>query len=295
MEKEIAKIGINYSDSTTLEIIKNTVAKGATPEEFHVFVEMCKSTGLNPFKKEVWFLKINGQVQSMTGINGFYTIANNHPQFDGIEAEIVEKDGKIEKAVAKVYRKDRKIPMTSEAYWVEYQKPHGNWKIMPRVMLSKCAESMALRKAFPQELNGLYTQEEMPAEFAVQNVAVKEVSTVENVKVKTVERSGFSQPVDQEIAHGITTTASTDYWNVVLTFGKAKGLTLREVYEEHLDYFDWLAGKWLSEKDNPANQYYSKDLPLINAIKAAVAEVDAPRSYDGHGVNISLDDDEIPY
>lgn len=159
---------INYEDKDTIATLVNTVAKGATPEEFKLFVEMCKATGLNPFKKEIWFIKANNQVQMMTGINGFYTIANSHPQFDGIETEIVQEGKTIIKAVARVYRKDRRIPMTAEAYMDEYGKSYGTWKSMPRVMLSKCAESMALRKAFPQELNGLYTQEEMPGTYSQQ-------------------------------------------------------------------------------------------------------------------------------
>lgn len=163
MTKELT---INYSDANTIKTLKETVAKGATESEFKMFSEMCKATGLNPFKREIWFIKASGKVQMMTGVNGFYTIANNHPQFDGIETEVVEEGGRIVKAIAKVYRKDRKIPMTVEAYWEEYAKPYGNWKTMPRVMITKCAESMALRKAFPQQMNGLYTQEEMPANFS---------------------------------------------------------------------------------------------------------------------------------
>lgn len=102
----------------------------------------------------------------MSGINGFYEIANRHPQFDGIETEVVEEQGKLIKAVARVYRKDRGRPMTAEAFNSEYNKGYGNWKNMPRVMLSKCAEAMALRKSFPQDLSGLYTSEEMPQEFS---------------------------------------------------------------------------------------------------------------------------------
>lgn len=148
-----------------IDVLKNTIAKDATKAEFAVFLEYVKSTGLDPFKKEIWFIKAKGQVQMMTGINGFYAVANQDPNYDGIETEIVEENGRIIKAVAKVYRKDRRVPMTAEAYFEEYAKPYGNWKTMPRVMISKCAEAMALRKAFPQQLNGLYSTEEMPREY----------------------------------------------------------------------------------------------------------------------------------
>jgi phage recombination protein Bet len=160
--------GIEFSREH-VELIKQTVAKGATDAELKLFLECCKSTGLNPFKKEIWFIKTANGVQLMTGINGFYALANSNPQFDGLESEVVaDENGALLKAVARVYRKDRAHPTTAEAYFAEYAKPHGVWKQMPRVMLLKCAESMALRKAFPQQLNGLYSEEEMPSEFGRQ-------------------------------------------------------------------------------------------------------------------------------
>lgn len=172
---------IDYNDPKMVATLKATVALGATDEEFAMFAGLCKSTGLNPFKREVWFIKTKGyrkrdgtevppRVQIMTGVNGFVAIANSHPQFDGIETEVERgKDGLPIKAVAKVWRKDRKLPSVAEALWVEYYKPNSNghkgtWEQMPSVMLAKCAKSLALREAFPQELNGLNTQEEMDAE-----------------------------------------------------------------------------------------------------------------------------------
>lgn len=151
------------------KLLLNTVAKGATESEFKMFIEFCRATGLNPYKKEIWFIKTKHGVQMMTGINGFLAIANRHPQFDGMEVSIQEENGKLVSATAKVYRKDRKIPSCATVYLSEYFKPsqfeNGMWEKMPRMMLQKVAKSVALREAFPQELNGIYTQEEMPQEY----------------------------------------------------------------------------------------------------------------------------------
>ena len=157
---------ITQNNVEMLNTLRNTVAPGLTDSEFTLFAEIVKSTGLNPVTKEVWAIKAGGRLQLMTGINGFLRIANSHPMFDGMEVEF-DKDGdRIVAATAKVYRKDRRFPAVATAFMAEYGKPTPIWKQMPSVMLAKCAKSLAIREAFVQELGGLYTQEEMPAEFA---------------------------------------------------------------------------------------------------------------------------------
>lgn len=167
---------LDLSNEKVIKTLRATIAKGASPEEFAIFLQNCKATRLNPFKNEIWFIKTSQGIQIMTGINGFHAIANSHPKYNGMHTELegeheyTEGDSVFivpEKAVCTVYRKDREIPMRAEAYFVEYGKPFFSkwgkktvWGQMPRVMLTKCAESMALRKAFPQELNGLITEEE---------------------------------------------------------------------------------------------------------------------------------------
>jgi len=157
---------ITQNNMEMLNTLRNTVAPGLTDAEFMLFAEMVKSTGLNPVTKEVWAIKAGGRLQIMTGINGFLRIANSHPMFDGMEVEFEWDDKQLVSATAKVYRKDRRFPAVATAYMNEYGKPSPVWKTMPSVMLSKCAKSLAIREAFVQELGGLYTQEEMPAEFA---------------------------------------------------------------------------------------------------------------------------------
>lgn len=178
MENEI--ITTNNLDE---KLLRESIAKNATDIEFRTFIEFCRATGLNPFKREIWFIKTKSGVQMMTGINGFLSIANRHPQFDGMEVSINEENGELVSATAKVYRKDRKIPSCATVYLKEYFRPsqfgNGLWEKMPRMMLQKVAKSVALREAFPQEMNGIYTQEEIPQEYDVdsKNAVVAEVET----------------------------------------------------------------------------------------------------------------------
>lgn len=166
-------IAVKPQQNTMLEALRHTVAPGLTDAEFQLFAEIVKATGLNPVTKEVWAIKAGGRLQLMTGINGFLRIANSHPQFDGMEVEN-QWDGKnLVACTVKVHRKDRKYPSIATAYMSEYAKQSPIWKQMPSVMLAKCAKSLAIREAFIQELGGLYTAEEMPAEFSASAVEIK--------------------------------------------------------------------------------------------------------------------------
>lgn len=167
-----------------LHALRNTVAPGLTEPEFMLFAEMCRATGLNPATKEIWAIKAGGRLQLMTGINGFLRIANSHPMFDGMEVEHEWDEKGLVACTVKVHRKDRKFPSVATAYMSEYAKPTPIWKQMPSVMLSKCAKSLAIREAFIQELGGLYTAEEMPADFAPPRGEVINAETGEIIEVK---------------------------------------------------------------------------------------------------------------
>lgn len=200
-EKEVAvrdsKMRIDWNDLKTIEMLKATVAKGATDPEFQAFAAYCQSTGLNPIKKEAWCVvvpekewthegkkhKRERQLQIMTGINGYVEIANKHPQFDGLEKGLIDKEGNLVSlsypksdfigAWCRVYRKDRRRPTEEHALLSEYDqkdrqnKSSGRWASAKRSQILKCAESLALRRAFPQELNGTYTADEMPSDYSI--------------------------------------------------------------------------------------------------------------------------------
>ena len=208
------ELAISEQKLTTL---RNTIAPGLSDAEFGLFAEIVKSTGLNPFTKEIWAIKAGGRLQLMTGINGFLRIANSHPQYDGMEVEHEWDEKGLVACTVKVHRKDRKFPSVATAYMAEYSKPTPIWKSMPSVMLAKCAKSLAIREAFIQELGGLYTAEEMPANFAPPKETIdlgnQTIATVDVQTGEVVAEEKDDIPADWS-ASPMNKKARTTYYNV---------------------------------------------------------------------------------
>ena len=160
-----------------IELIKKTVAKGATDLELELFFHACKRTGLDPLMKQIYAIKrwdSKDKIEKMTfqtGIDGYRLIADRTGCYAGssdAEYTIGLNDLPVVAKVT-VTKLVSGIPcqFTSSARWAEYVQlskegsPTTMWKKMPFLMLAKCAEALALRKAFPAELSGVYTHEEM--------------------------------------------------------------------------------------------------------------------------------------
>lgn len=167
----VAKAPVSTQESWTPEqitLIKNTVAKDATDDELKLFLYTAKRTGLDPLTKQIHFVKRAGSMTIQTGIDGYRAIAERTGQLAGIEDAKYElgDSGLPIKALVIVYRivKGLRVPFEASARWNEYVPKGGQsfmWQKMPFLMLGKVAESLALRKAFPMNLSGLYTTEEM--------------------------------------------------------------------------------------------------------------------------------------
>jgi phage recombination protein Bet len=151
-----------------LDLIRNTVARGASNDELKLFLIIANRAGLDPFTRQIHFVKRGGAGTVQTGIDGYRAIAERSGQLAGIDDAIydTEEEAHPNKASVTIYRMvdGQQVAFTASARWDEYVPPPGQdfmWKRMPYFMLGKVAEALALRKAFPNDLSGLYIHEEM--------------------------------------------------------------------------------------------------------------------------------------
>lgn len=147
-----------------MRLITDTVAKGATPDELKLFLYRCKIMKLDPLKPgQIHFVKYgNSPGTIVVGIEGFRSIAGRTGKISGVKRGVVKDgEGKLVAAWAEVYRSDWKEPAREEVPFAEYNTGKGPWAKMPETMLKKVAEAATLRMAFPDDLGGIYTKEEM--------------------------------------------------------------------------------------------------------------------------------------
>jgi len=161
--------------------VKNYLVRGneeVTDQELVMFINLCKFQKLNPFLNEAYLIKFkNAPAQIIVSKEAFMKRAEGHSKYQGLEAgiivdrngELVEIEGavKLEKdkligGWCKVYREDRKMPITTKISLSEFSKGQSTWNQMPLNMIRKTAIVNALREAFPESLNALYTEEEAP-------------------------------------------------------------------------------------------------------------------------------------
>jgi phage recombination protein Bet len=162
-----------------VELVKRTICRGATDDELALFVQTANRLRLDPFARQMFAVKrwdsdARREVMSIqVSIDGFRLVAERTGRYaPGRPTEYDERDGRLLSATAYVKKLAGGVwhEVAETAHWSEYcqttkeGKPTRMWQRMPHVMLAKCAESRALRRAFPAELAGVYTADEMAQE-----------------------------------------------------------------------------------------------------------------------------------
>jgi phage recombination protein Bet len=171
------------SPKVYLDLLKSQIfGNKGSDDEFLLFLYTAKRTGLDPLAGQLhavfrWDGRLGRDKMAIqTGIDGFRLVAQRTNQYAGQDDAVFtpeDEDTKYPtKASVTIYKviKGARVAFTATARWKEYavwnktkdgMKLSPMWERMPYAMLAKCAEALALRKGFPNELSGLYSQEEM--------------------------------------------------------------------------------------------------------------------------------------
>ena len=172
------------------------------------FLMHARRTGLDPIARQIYCIERGGKWGTQVSIDGARLVAERTGQYrgqvkpqwtDGTMTKVpLREDGRIVRdgagnpimvddylwvdvwlqavppraARAGVNREGFAETLYATANWDAYNANSPIWKKMPALMLAKCAEMLALRQAFPQDLSGLYSTEEMDQAGAPKAAAV---------------------------------------------------------------------------------------------------------------------------
>ncbi len=249
-------------DDTKIHLIKNMYFKGLTDDELDVFLHVCRRTGLDPLLKQIYPVKRgtkqpNGSYKDtliiQTGIDGYRLIAERTGKYaPGREPTFVyDEERRLLSSTAYVKKQTvdgtwHEVPAT--AFYDEYcQKtksgePTRFWKDMPHGQLSKCAESLALRKAFPEPLSGLYTQEEM-----------QQSEVLNEAPVKVLEAPEEEESIELQLPLDVDSERVDQYLHVIAEQGNRKIVDIKKRAAQNIEGFIQTFRKW-QDKQFPLSE-----------------------------------------
>ena len=185
-----------------IELIKQTVAEGATDAELDLFLELAARYELDPFAGHIWCARMRGENGSagrmvvLIGRDGMLVLARRSPDFKGIRGNVVHENDHFEVEEGETIKVKHKIGHPKErgeivGAWAlvsregqtpiyffanldEYMPTHSKvdrtpWGKHRSAMILKCAQSTALRFAF--SITGLIGAEEISSRLADSKLA----------------------------------------------------------------------------------------------------------------------------
>lgn len=240
---------VNEFSSNQVELIKRTICKGSTDDELQMFMTIAKRSGLDPFSKQIYAIKMGGRMTIQASIDGLRLIAERNGSYagqvgpywcgeDGVWKDVWLSKEPPQAAKVGVHKKEFKEPLWAVATFASYAQSSPIWQKMPDLMLAKCAESLALRKAFPQDLSGIYSSEEMAQSETTTIPATAYKGPPEDVPEETdvwpqeaiaarEQRVKLQSPASGKVESSAAWMADPGLY--VITFGKETGKSLKEL------------------------------------------------------------------
>ena len=175
------KDAINLTPSRARSYLVTPTKTGKQPsdKELTTFLQICKIRRLNPWVRDCFLLgydtRDGAKFDVIIAYQALAKRAEAHEQYDGMSCGvIVVRDGEMKElegafvltsdvlvgAWAAVFRKDRTHSTIVKINRSAYDKQRSVWATDPAGMLTKCAKAGAMREAFPNDLGGMYTEDE---------------------------------------------------------------------------------------------------------------------------------------
>lgn len=140
--------------------LRNTVFLEGSRAEYAAFLVVCNEYKLNPLTKEIYAFKNKqtGKIVPVVSVDGWVTLCNGHPQFDGMTFEDNhDADSALNSITCTIYRKDRSRPTQVTEYLSECIRDTAPWKMKHRMLRHKALQQCA-RYAFG--FSGIYDEDE---------------------------------------------------------------------------------------------------------------------------------------
>ncbi len=253
-----SEIVVHSPLSGKLHLLKDMFSKDCSDQEFEIFIHACQRTGLDPFMKQIYpvsrwnaDLKRNSMT-IQTGIDGYRLIGERTGKYaPGREPSYTYNDnGHIISCTAYVKK------MTPDGTWHEvaattfYEEyvqrkkdgtPTRFWLNMAHNQLAKCSEALALRKAFPAEMSGLYTSDEM-SQADIESIDSCDIPACKQVFISTEQALYLI---------GLYEQCSPDHKKLVTDNLRNKPIYAEDFYHVPAEIFDRLV---ISAKKNIAQK-----------------------------------------